>query len=124
YYTITYNDNASVFDPTSHLVDSITIKPTNQRPSGAVFVSVVITAQSYEKASRKTIGSEFKEVSLVFRIANTRPLYATADDAPAGLNEPLVTLKVGETQTLDQAFLSSFLHDPDASSPTYTFATT
>jgi len=123
YYTITYNDDASVFDPTSHLVGSITIKPTNQRPSGAVFVSVVITAQSYEKASRKTIGSEFKEVSLVFRIANTRPLYASADDAPAGLNEPLVTLKVGETQTLDQAFLSSFLHDPDASSPTYTFAT-
>ena len=124
FYTITYNDNPAEFDQTSHLVSSITIKPTNQRPSGAVFVSVVITAQSYEKSTGRTIGGEFKEMSLVFRIANTRPLYASADDAPSGLSEPLVSLEVGETRTLDQAFLSSFLHDPDAAAPTYTFATT
>ncbi|MCH5161299.1 MAG: hypothetical protein J1G04_04630 [Clostridiales bacterium] len=120
YYTITYNKNASTYGSAS-LYESITIKPTAQRPAAAVYVCVKMTAQSYEKSAAALIGAENSTVTLVFRIANTRPYYASATSAASkNLKEPLIELDLSsDANKTKDLKINDFLFDPDGTIPTY-----
>ncbi|MCH5165560.1 MAG: hypothetical protein J1G01_04075 [Clostridiales bacterium] len=121
YYTITYNSNS---DYASGLVPSITIKPTGVRPSGAIYVAATITAQTSETGSKVGIGAANTAVTLVFRMSNTRPYFASTQALPSTVNltEPLVTLAPGGVATVN---LKSMVYDMDDSTLSkHTFAQT
>lgn len=120
YYSITYNASSSY---ASGLVPSITIKPTGARPPGAVYVAATITAHTSEKSTKVAIGGDNTKVTLVFRISNTRPYFASASSMPSSvkLNEPVVTLSEGGTAEVS---LNQMIYDIDDATQSATFAQT
>ena len=112
YFTISYNADSSY---ASGIVPSITIKPSNIRPNGAVYVCATITAQTSETASKAAIGSQNTAVQLVFRLANTRPYFASSSAIDTGLNEPYIELDPndpnGRTKTLNIANMIKDIDD-------------
>ncbi len=123
YYTISYNADSTTYG-SSGLYKSITIKPTSVRPPNAVYVTVQITAQSCEKngsttgnGSKAVIGGTNTSLWLVFKIANTRPYYASSSVINTGIaNEPSAIMNVGTTKEIS---ISSFLKDTDGNVPTF-----
>ncbi|MBD5132043.1 MAG: hypothetical protein HDT28_05580 [Clostridiales bacterium] len=110
YYTITYNADSTY---ATGLYPSLTVKATGVRPPQATYVKATITAQTSETATKVAIGSTNTDIDLVFRIANTRPYYASSD--VSGINtgiatEPYVELKAGETKPFS---INSLVYDID-----------
>lgn len=119
YYGVTLNTNTSKYG-SSGLGESITIKPTNLRPNTATFVVLTVTGQSYEKNGSAVIGGT-QTVYLVFKIANTRPYYATTTVTQTGLTEPVLNMAVGESKDviISNSDSKSFIKDPDGNNPTF-----
>ncbi|MCH5163124.1 MAG: hypothetical protein J1G38_06520 [Clostridiales bacterium] len=115
YYSILYNANSTLYGSTG-LYESITIVPTALRPSKSIYVALTITAASCEQNGKLAFANN-TAVTLVFKIANTRPLYASATSNNQGQTEPLITLKAGgDSVDLD---LTKFVYDPDGTIPTF-----
>ncbi len=107
YYSISYNTSS---DYASGVAPSITIKPTNIRPNGAVYVCATIYAQTSETNTKAVIGSQNSAVQLVFRLANTRPYFASSTMVE-GMAEPYIELESGGASvTLD---ISTMIKDLD-----------
>jgi len=119
YYGVTLNTNTSKYG-SSGLGESITIKPTNLRPNTATFVVLTVAGQSYEKNGSAVIGST-NTIYLVFKIANTRPYYATTTVTQTGLTEPVLNMTVGESKDviISNSDSKSFIKDPDGNNPTF-----
>ena len=117
YYSITYNKNTAKYGSTG-LAESITIKPTSARPTRAVFAVLTITAQECESASKAVIGSNNTSLQLAFKIANTRPYFASTSTSVynTGLAEPVITLQPGKYQDIP---ISSIAKDIDGNTMTY-----
>ncbi len=116
YYTVTYNADGNY---ASGVVPSITIKPSSIRPPSAIYVCLTITAQTSETASKVAIGAQNTAVRLVFRLANTRPYFASSSAINTGLSEPYVELDPGQSKTIS---LSQMIKDIDDSSLSSYFA--
>lgn len=117
YYTITYHTDSTY---ATGFYPAITIKPTGQRPTKPTYVCATITAQTSEKASRAGIGSTNTSVQLVFRIANTRPYFASSSGIDTGIStEPYIELTQGESKTID---INQIVRDVDDASLTAYFA--
>lgn len=125
YYNITYTPDANY---AAGLAPSFTIRPTGVRPEGAVYICATITAQASERVTKAAVGNTNTQITLVFRISNTRP-YLASSTALAGINtsitEQLVTLKLGSDNTATKTVnISDLVYDIDDSSLTATFAQT
>ena len=117
YYKIEYHAISGV----SGLSDYILIKPTTLRPTKAVFAVLTITAQDYETATKAVLVQTNATLQLTFKIANTRPYYASTDTSVCntGIAEPLITLNPGEFKDLK---ISEFAKDVDNNALTYATA--
>lgn len=117
YYSIAYNKNTTTYGNTG-LAESITIKPTSARPTRAIFAVLTITAQECESVSKAVIGGNNTSLQLVFKIANTRPYFASTSTSVynTGLTEPVITLQPGKYQDIP---ISSIAKDIDGNTLTY-----
>ena len=130
YYTITKNLDTGTYGSTG-LGASITIKPTSQRPTTATYVSLIVTAKTCEKSTKAVIGSANTAIRLVFKIANTRPYYASSSAINTGIaKEPFAELYMDENAALGHSNyvdinINEIAYDLDGTVPSFvTRATT